>query len=66
VSSHKLGQRPVDDVKDARQLSQDPTFRLMGSEKSWGRGVALSSRLQSFEAEVLAQEERMANKAAAS
>ncbi len=49
-----------EDVNDAQQLSQDPTFRLIGSEKIWERGAALTSRLQSFETEVLAQEEDLA------
>jgi hypothetical protein len=38
-----------EDVNDAERLSQDPTFRLIGSEKIWERGAALTSRLQSFE-----------------
>jgi hypothetical protein len=46
-----------EDVKDAEGLSQDPTFRLIGSEKIWERGAALTSRLQSFETEVLTQDE---------
>jgi hypothetical protein len=29
------------------RLSQDPAFRLIGSEKIWDRGAALTSRLQS-------------------
>ena len=45
-----------EDVNDAERLSQDPTFRLIGSEKIWDRGAALTSRLQSFETELLAQE----------
>jgi hypothetical protein len=49
-----------EDVKDAERLAQDPTFRLIGSEKIWERGSALTSRLQSFETEVLAQEENLA------
>jgi hypothetical protein len=49
-----------EDVNDAQRLSQDPTFRLIGSEKIWERGAALTSRLQSFETEVLAQEENVA------
>jgi len=44
-----------EDLNDAQRLSQDPTFRLIGSEKIWDRGVALTSRLQSFETEMLAQ-----------
>jgi hypothetical protein len=46
-----------EDVNDAERLSQDPTFRLIGSEKIWDRGAALTSRLQSFETEMLAEEE---------
>ena len=42
-----------EDVNDAERLSQDPTFRLIGSEKIWERGAALTSRLQSFETELL-------------
>src|SRR5262249_16370257 len=37
-----------EDVNDAERLSQDPSFRLIGSEKIWERGAALTSRLQSF------------------
>ena len=36
---------------------QDPTFRPIGSEKIWDRGAALTSRLQTFETEMLAEEE---------
>jgi hypothetical protein len=49
-----------EDVNDAERLSQDPTFRLIGSEKTWERGAALTSRLQSFETEMLAEEENFA------
>jgi hypothetical protein len=49
-----------EDVNDAERLSQDPTLRLIGSEKIWERGAALTSRLQSFEAEVLARDENLA------
>src|SRR3972149_5298583 len=45
-----------EDVNDAERLSQDPTFRLIGSEKIWDRGAALTSRLQTFEPEMLAEE----------
>ena len=48
-----------EDVNDAERLSQDPTFRLIGSEKIWERGAALTSRLQSFETEVLGQEREL-------
>ena len=43
-------------MNDAERLSQDPTFRLIGSEKLWDRGAALTSRLQTFETEMLAEE----------
>jgi hypothetical protein len=46
-----------EDLNDAERLSQDPTFRLIGSEKTWDRGAALTSRLQTFETEMLADEE---------
>ncbi|MGD0200774.1 MAG: transposase, partial [Bryobacteraceae bacterium] len=48
-----------EDVNDAERLAQDPTFRLMGSERIWERGAALTSRLQSFETELLTQEENL-------
>jgi Transposase DDE domain group 1 len=53
-----------EDVNDAARLSQDPTFRLIGSRKIWKRGAALTSRLQSFETEVLTQEKNLAGLAA--
>jgi hypothetical protein len=53
-----------EDVNDAERLSQDPTFRLIGSEKIWERGAALTSRLQSFETELLTQAENLAGLAA--
>ena len=49
-----------EDVNDAERLSQDPAFRMIGSEKVWDRGVALTSRLQTFETEMLAEEENFA------
>jgi hypothetical protein len=49
-----------EDVNDAERLSQDPTFRLIGSEKIWDRGAALTSRLQTFKAEMLAEAENSA------
>jgi len=49
-----------EDVNDAERLSQDPTFRLIGSEKIWERGAALTSRLQSFETEMLAEDKNFA------
>ena len=45
-----------EDVNDAARLSQDPTFRLIGSDRIWDRGAALTSRLQTFETELLAEE----------
>jgi hypothetical protein len=49
-----------EDLNDAERLSQDPAFRLIGSEKVWDRGAALTSRLQTFETEMLAEEENFA------
>jgi len=49
-----------EDLNDAQRLSQDPTFRLIGPEKNWDRGAALTSRLQTFETEMLAEEENFA------
>ena len=46
-----------EDVNDAERLAHDPTFRLIGSEKTWDRGAALTSRLQTFETEMLAEDE---------
>ena len=45
-----------EDVNDAERLSQDPALRLIGSEKIWDRGAALTSRLQTFETEILTEE----------
>jgi len=45
-----------EDVNDAERLARDPSFRLIGSEKIWDRGAALPSRLQSFEAQMLAED----------
>ena len=53
-----------EDLNDAERLSQDPTFRLIGSPKIWERGAALTSRLQSFETELLTQGENVAGLAA--
>ena len=52
------------DVNDAARLSHDPTFRLIGSKKILERGVALTSRLQSFETGVLTQENNLGGLAA--
>ena len=48
-----------EDLNDAERLSQDPTFRLIGSEKIWERGAALPPRLHWFETEVLSQAENL-------
>jgi hypothetical protein len=53
-----------EDVNDAERLSQDPAFRLIGSKKVWERGAALTSRLQSFETELLTEEANLAGLAA--
>jgi hypothetical protein len=53
-----------EDMNDAERLSQDPTFRLIGSRKIWERGAALTSRLQSFETELLTQADKLAGLAA--
>src|SRR6516165_3279778 len=49
-----------EDIKDAERLSHDPTFRLIGSEEIWERGAALTSRVHSFETELLTQAENLA------
>ena len=52
-------------MNDAERLAQDhPTFQLMGSDRIWERGAALTSRLQSFETELLSQEENLSGLAA--
>ena len=43
-----------------RAASQDPAFGLIGSEKIWDRGGALTFRLETFETEMLAEEENFA------
>src|ERR1700674_703350 len=48
-----------EDLNDAIRLASDPTFRRMGSEKVWERGVALTSTLHWFETESLAREENL-------
>src|ERR1700730_3113774 len=53
-----------EDVNDAERLSQDPTFRLIGSKKILERGAALTSRLQSFDTGVLTREDNLAGLAA--
>ena len=44
-----------EDLTDATRLVRDPTFRLMGSEKAWQRGVAVTSTLHWFETDLLAR-----------
>jgi len=53
-----------EDVNDAEPLAHDPTFRLIGSEEIWERGAALTSRVHSFETELLTQAENLAGLAA--
>jgi len=48
-----------EDVNDAERVSLDPTFRLIGSESIWERGAALTSRVHSFETELLTQDENL-------
>ncbi|OFV97869.1 MAG: hypothetical protein A3F68_01845 [Acidobacteria bacterium RIFCSPLOWO2_12_FULL_54_10] len=45
-----------EDVNDAERLSQDSTFRLISSDRIGDRGAALTSRLQTFETEILTEE----------
>jgi Transposase DDE domain group 1 len=44
-----------EDVNGAGRLARDPTLRPIGSDKIWNRGAALTSRLQTFETEMLAE-----------
>src|ERR1700687_471032 len=53
-----------EDVNDAERLSRDPAFRLIGPEKVLERGAALTSRLQSFQTQLLTQAENLAGLAA--
>ena len=46
-----------EDVNNAERVSRDSTIRLIGSEKTWDRGAALTSCLQTFETEMLAEED---------
>ena len=45
---------------NVRASRQEPALRLIGSEKVLERGAALTSRLQSFETELLTQAENLA------
>src|SRR5215467_9106451 len=53
-----------EDLNDAARLSQDPTFRLIGSPKRWDRSAALTSTLHWFETELLTQPDNLAGLAA--
>src|ERR1022692_2092438 len=53
-----------EDLNDAERLSQDPTFRLIGSEKIRDRGADLPSRLHWFETQVLTQAANLSGLAA--
>jgi DDE family transposase len=53
-----------EDVNDAERLSHDPTFRLIGSEQIRERGAALTSRVHSFETELLTQDANLTGLAA--
>jgi hypothetical protein len=55
-----------EDLNDAERFSQDPAFRLIGSEKIRDRGAALPSRLHWFETQVLTQSANLSGLAAMS
>jgi Transposase DDE domain group 1 len=48
-----------EDLNDAERLAADPTFRLIGSQRIWNRGAALTSTLHWFETELLTKEENL-------
>jgi hypothetical protein len=48
-----------EDLNDATRLASDPPFRLLGSEKVWEGGVALTSTLHGFATDLLAREENL-------
>jgi len=48
-----------EDLNDAERLAADPTFRLISSQRIWGRGAALTSTLHWFETELLTKEENL-------
>src|ERR1700737_2697073 len=48
-----------EDLNDAERLAVDPTFRLISSQRIWGRGAALTSTLHWFETELLTKEENL-------
>ncbi len=49
-----------EDVNDAKRLSQDPTFPAYRLQEDLGARSSVTSRLQSFETEVLTQAENVA------
>jgi hypothetical protein len=53
-----------EDVNDAERLFRDPAFRLIGSAQIWERGATLTSRVHSFETELLTQDENLTGLAA--
>lgn len=55
-----------EDLNDTERLSNDPTFRLIGSEKNRDRGAALPSQLHWFETQVLTQAANLSGLAAMS
>ena len=48
-----------EDLNNAVRVSADPTFRLIGSEKNWNRGAALTSTLHGFETGTLTSEDNL-------
>jgi hypothetical protein len=52
-----------EDLNKGERLSQDPVLRLIGCEKIWDRGAALTSRLQTHETEMLAEEKNFTGRA---
>jgi Transposase DDE domain group 1 len=48
-----------EDLNDAERLAADPTFRLIGSQRIWNRGAALTSTLHWFETGLLTKEENL-------
>jgi hypothetical protein len=53
-----------EDLNDAERFSHDPTFRLIGTEKTRDRGAALPTRLHWFETQVLTQAANLSGLAA--
>ena len=59
VLPRQRGNASLSNLNDAERLSMDPTFRLIGSQKIWERGAALTSTLHGFETRVLASDENL-------